>query len=139
MLTNLKPPGPTGVSGVNGLTFAFLGCYAQGCTPSGCPGLSSYAFDSAASSGGFNSTVSALSSNANVNSACAALCLTKSKANFFGTVNNSTAPSTADCYCGVAITGLVSALANCVVCQGGNGVGECGQTGSTIAVYARAF
>lgn len=142
ILTILQLTGPTGAPGITGLTFAYLGCYSQTCTPLGCPSVGtivgSFGFDDAGTLGGYNSTVVATAST-NINSACAALCLTKSKANYFGTVNVAGTPGSGHCYCGVSITGLSSALANCVTCSGGNGVGQCGQAGSTIAVYARAF
>lgn len=109
----------------------------QACFPSGnCNALGSYAFDDSSTKGGYNSTVTG-SSSLNIDAQCASLCITKSGANFFGTVNSATG-STDDCYCGSAITGTASSLANCVPCNGQT-IGQCGKKGTSIAVYARAF
>ena len=86
--------------------------------------------------GGYNTTLTG-SSTANIDAQCASICITKNGANFFGTVSASSG-STADCYCGAAITGGASMMSNCVPCYG-QSVGMCGKSQLSIAVYARAF
>ncbi|ETI20890.1 hypothetical protein G647_07233 [Cladophialophora carrionii CBS 160.54] len=117
--------------------FAYLGCWSQGCNSVGsCVALGMYGFDSQTTSGGFNATLTGSSMN-NIDAQCAAICITKNGANFFGTVFASSG-ATADCYCGSALTGLSSSQTNCVPCFG-QSVGLCGKYQMSIAVYARAF
>ena len=135
--------GIQGIQGVAGaaatpLTFAFLGCFPQGCTSSGCTGLNSYTFDSAATNGGYVGTFTG-SSASSIPAQCSAACLTQSTTNFFGVVNKGTTQG--DCYCGIAITVVLSAnyaFTNCVACNGAN-TGECGKQGVSLAAYGRAF
>ena len=135
------------MTSATGVAFAYLGCYPQSCPPSGpTAALGSqdygckYSFDSATTFGGYNGTFTG-SATSSIPAQCAAQCLTKTGANFFGVVNNSTVANTGDCYCGSAVTISVSALlqlTNCDVCYGGL-VGQCGKTRSTNAVYGRSF
>jgi hypothetical protein len=145
--------GPTGATGAKGdaaIQFAYLGCYGQSCTsPSngGCGTLTGYyyAFDTAATNGGFKQSLTG-SSTQNIDAQCAALCISAVQgANFFGTVT--TSATTGDCYCGGQIsnqnqyTGL-SGMANCQPCPG-QSIGLCGKTNGgasgAIAIFARAF
>ena len=93
--------------------------------------------DSGATLGGYNTTVPGTTS-ANISAQCSNICITKTSANFFSTVNNGT--TLGDCYCGKSVTGTNTGLqlTSCGNCNG-QSVGKYGASGSTIAIYARAF
>ena len=126
-------------------TFAYLGCYGQTCVVTGgvagCPGLgASYAFDSATTLGGYNTTVVGSASNP-AGRQCAVICATKVNTNFFGLVNLAGSTTAVTCYCGERITngGIFFQETNCVPCNGAGGTGTCGASGVSLAVYGRAF
>ena len=69
----------------------------------------------------------------------AAAYLAQSSASFFGVVNKGTTQG--DCYCGTAITAVLTAnyaFTNCIVCNGADS-GECGKQAVSLAAYGRAF
>ncbi|KAJ9613087.1 hypothetical protein H2200_003028 [Cladophialophora chaetospira] len=144
------PQGPAGSTGATGATgpqgpkgdatiqFAYLGCWSQGCDSVGCKSVyvSQYGLDSQSNLGGYNTTLTG-SSTSNIDAQCAAICITKSGANFFGTMSTS-GTTTAECYCGNQLTGAQSLQTNCVTCYG-QSVGLCGTYRTGVAIYARAF
>ena len=136
---NTGPSGPSGPRGP-GATYAYLGCQVQGCTPTGCPALAQYAFDSSVTNGGFNATLTGTASSPAA-AQCANLCITKVGTNFFGLVNSagSTTTGTVDCYCGTQLTSSSTMFSNCVACNGPGSPGMCGRPGTGLAAYGRAF
>ena len=134
------PSGPSGPSGPRGpgAIYAYLGCYTQGCTPTGCPALAQYAFDGQATNGGFNVTLTGTAQSPAA-AQCANLCITKVGTNFFGLVNSAGSTTTVDCYCGAQLTSSMTAFGNCVACRGPGNPGMCGVAGNGLSAYGRAF
>jgi hypothetical protein len=86
--------------------------------------------------GGYLTTYTG-NSTTNIDAQCAAACIVRAGANYFGTVNSGTTQG--DCYCGnVVTTAASSLLTNCVNCNGQT-TGLCGRSGNSIAIYSRSF
>ncbi len=85
--------------------------------------------------GGYLTTYTG-SSTANIDAQCAAACILRAGANYFGTVNLGTTQGA--CYCGNVVTAGTALLTNCVNCNG-QLVGQCGRPANSIAIYARSF